>query len=126
MTKPIIRLNNEYTNEKKQEKNHQPAPKRKHLGVILVVSILLFSLASVSLVQAYQNLEKQIALEKEAVKKEQQVSSDLSEREQDIQKLKDPEYLQKYARSKGYTSDNEKTFTLPDSSSSSSSGNSGK
>lgn len=110
----IIHLDNEYTKHKHQKLKQAKTPKRKHLGVILVVAILLFSLASVSLVQAYNNLEKQLLLEKQAAEKEKQLSKDLEVKSQEIQKLKDPDYLKKYARAKGYSEQNEKTFTTPD------------
>ncbi len=41
-SKQIIQLNNEFT-QKNRKASFQPTPKRKHLGLILVVAILLFS-----------------------------------------------------------------------------------
>ena len=63
MDKQVIRLNNDYTNAKLKEKNQSMPPKRRHLGLILIFAMVAFSLASLSLVHAYQNLQKQLKLE---------------------------------------------------------------
>ena len=51
MAKQVIQLNNKYT-QKHKKRNLNPVPKRKHLGLILIVAILLFSLASMSLIKS--------------------------------------------------------------------------
>ncbi len=114
-TKKVIRLNNDFTNAKLQEKI-APAPKRKHLGIILVVAMLLFSLASMSLVQSYENLQKQKGLEQQAIQQNTQLASDAKIKSAEIQKLKDPNFVLKYARSRyDYSNPGEKIFETPDS-----------
>ena len=67
MAKQVIQLNNKYT-QKQKKRNLNPVPKRKHLGLILIVAILLFSLASMSLIKSYETLHSQVALEQSAKK----------------------------------------------------------
>lgn len=115
MSEKVVRLNNDFSHAK-QNRKEEPAPKRKHLGFILVVSILLFSLASVSLVQSYKGLQKQVALEQVAVKQSKQLTKDTKQKSEEIQKLKDPNFILKYARSRyNYSESGEKIFDTPDS-----------
>ncbi|RZI49433.1 septum formation initiator family protein [Lactococcus kimchii] len=111
MAKQIIQLDNEYIQKKKQ-KAVVPAPKRKHLGFILVIAILLFSLASMSLIKSYENLQKQVALEQTAKKQYQSLSAEVNTKKQEITKLQNPLYLQKFARSQGqeFSQSDEKVF----------------
>ena len=112
MAKQVIQLNNKYT-QNQNKRNLAPAPKRKHLGLILVVAILLFSLTSMSLVKSYENLQNQVALEKSANKQYKSLSKEVTTKKEEITKLQDPNYLQKFARSDGqeYSQSDEKVFT---------------
>ena len=73
MAKQVIQLNNKYT-QKHKKRNLNPVPKRKHLGLILIVAILLFSLASMSLIKSYETLHSQVALEQSAKKQYESLS----------------------------------------------------
>ncbi|MFK4782308.1 septum formation initiator family protein [Lactococcus petauri] len=115
MDKQIIHLKNDYTNAKQTERNSQLLPRRKHLGIILIGAMLLFSLATISVVQSYQNLQKQIAMEAQAAQKNAALDHDLALKSSDISKLKDPTFLAKYARAKLDDSQaNEKVFSIPE------------
>ncbi len=111
--KQIIRLNNDYTNAKLKEKNKDLPPKRRHLGLILIFAMVLFSLLSMSLVHAYQNLQKQLKLEQVAIKTNDQLTQETTAKSQEIQKMKDPDFLAKYAHTQGYSESNEKIFEIP-------------
>ncbi|MFC4651656.1 septum formation initiator family protein [Lactococcus nasutitermitis] len=116
MTKQVIRLENDFTNEKLRQKTEQQAPKRRHLGLILVVAMILFSLASISLVRSYQNLQKQLVLEQKTIKQHDSMTQKVTSQSQEIQKLQDPNFLQKYARTTDdYSQSGEKIFTTPSS-----------
>ena len=77
MAKQVIQLNNKYT-QKQKKRNLNPVPKRKHLGLILIVAILLFSLASMSLIKSYETLHSQVALEQSAKKQYRTIGTLLS------------------------------------------------
>lgn len=109
MSKQVIQLNNEFTKVKNKEK-FAPAPKRKHLGFILVIAILLFSLASMSLIRSYQNLQTQVGLEQKAIKQHEALTKEVATKSEEIKKLQDPNFLQKFARSQGYSKSDEKIF----------------
>lgn len=109
MSKQIIQLNNDFTNVKNKER-FAPAPKRKHLGLILVVAILLFSLASMSLIHSYQNLQAQVVLEQQAVTQHDALTKEVATKSDEIKKLQDPNFLQKFARGQGYSQADEKVF----------------
>ena len=117
MDNQIIRLNNDYTKQKMNEKNRELPPKRRHLGLILIVAMVAFSLASMSLVHAYQNLQKQVKLEQTAIKTHAQLSEASKTKQAEIKKLQDPDYLKKYARTKDYTEPGEKVFEMPNANS---------
>ena len=112
MAKQVIQLNNKYT-QKHKKTNLNPVPKRKHLGLILIVAILLFSLASMSLIKSYETLHNQVALEQSAKKQYESLSKEVTIKKEEISKLQDPNYLQKFARSDGqeYSQSDEKVFT---------------
>ena len=107
MAKQVIQLNNKYT-QKHKKRNLNPVPKRKHLGLILIVAILLFSL-----IKSYETLHSQVALEQSAKKQYESLSKEVTIKKEEISKLQDPNYLQKFARSDGqeYSQSDEKVFT---------------
>ena len=92
MAKQVIQLNNKYT-QKQKKRNLNPVPKRKHLGLILIVAILLFSLASMSLIKSYETLHSQVALEQSAKKQYESLSKEVTIKKEEISKLQDPNYL---------------------------------
>ncbi len=97
-----------------EEVSH-PLPKRKHLGIILIGAMLLFSLATISVVQSYQNLQKQIEMEAQAEQKNAALDHELALKSSDMNKLKDSSFLAKYARAKLDNSQaNEKVFSIPE------------
>ncbi|MEY8444123.1 septum formation initiator family protein [Lactococcus ileimucosae] len=115
MDKKIIHLKNDYNKSKRIEEAPHALPKRKHLGIILIGAMLLFSLATISVVQSYQNLQKQIEMEAQAAQKNAALDHELALKSSDMNKLKDPSFLAKYARAKLDNSQaNEKVFSIPE------------
>ena len=89
-------------------------PKRRHLGIILIGAMLLFALASMSLVSAYQGLQKQVKIEKQTVQQNQSLDDSIALKKSEVSKLKDPEFLEKYARARyNYSKSGEKIFSAP-------------
>ena len=67
-----------------------------------------------SSIKSYETLHSQVALEQSAKKQyEQSLSKEVTIKKEEISKLQDPNYLQKFARSDGqeYSQSDEKVFT---------------
>lgn len=116
MSRQIVRLNNAYTNQQMDRLRRESInqPKRKHLGLILVVAILLLSLASMSLIKSYESLQKQVVMEQGLAKQNDALTEEAAIKKSELTKLNDPEFLQKYARTKyDYAKSGEKIFSTP-------------
>ena len=112
MEKQVIPLNNDYNTNKR--KAQEKLPRRKHLGIILIGAMLLFSLATISVAQAYQNLQKQVGIEKQAINQNTSLDDAIALKNSEIKKMQDPNFLAKYARAAyQYSQPNEKVFTAP-------------
>ena len=107
--KKIVRLNNEYTAQQlnQLQTTHQQVPKRRYLGLILVVVILVMVLPTINLVKSYQTLQSRLALKTEYEKKSVVLDKQLAIEKADIVKLKDPIFIEKYARLRYYSKDGE-------------------
>ena len=114
--KKIVRLNNEYTAQQlnQLQTTHQQVPKRRYLGLILVVVILVMVLPTINLVKSYQTLQSRLALKTEYEKKSVVLDKQLAIEKADIVKLKDPIFIEKYARLRYYSKDGEKVFLIPE------------
>lgn len=121
MKKPnpnVVQLNNEFINDENAKKRYQAAEERRRhrfIGWILIFIILLFILPAYNLVASYINLQEKkdqiIKLEEDY--KELTARTDAEEKL--AQQLKDPEYVEKYARAKYYYSaDGEIIYAVPD------------
>lgn len=114
--KKIVRLNNEYTAQQlnQLQTTQQQVPKRRYLGLILVVVILVMVLPTINLVKSYQTLQSRLALKTEYEKKSVVLDKQLAIEKADIVKLKDPIFIEKYARLRYYSKDGEKVFLIPE------------
>ena len=114
--KKIVRLNNEYTAQQlnQLQTTQQQVPKRRYLGLILVVVILVMVLPTINLVTSYQTLQSRLALKTEYEKKSVVLDKQLAIEKADIVKLKDPIFIEKYARLRYYSKDGEKVFLIPE------------
>ncbi|GFH40502.1 FtsB family cell division protein [Lactococcus insecticola] len=115
--KKIVRLNNEFTNQRLNDiqTSYKKAPKRKHLGLILVAVILVMALPAINLVKSYETLQSREALKTKYEAKSASLDKKIATKKADIVKLKNPIFIEKYARAKYYYSkDGEKVFSIPD------------
>lgn len=114
--KKIVRLNNDYTAQQLAQMKVQSkqVPKRRYLGLILVAVILVMVLPTINLVKSYQTLQNRLALKAEYEKKSVVLESQLAIEKANIAKLKDPVFIEKYARLRYYSKDGEKIFLIPE------------
>ena len=116
--KKIVRLNNEFTTQQLnqiQQTNNQ-VPKRRYLGLILVAVILVMVLPTINLVKSYQTLQSRLELKAKYEEKSVVLDKQLAIEKANIAKLKDPIFIEKYARLRYYSKDGEKVFLIPESS----------
>ena len=114
--KKIVRLNNEFTAQQlnRIQTNNKQVPKRRYLGLILVAVILVMILPTINLVKSYQTLQSRLELKAEYEKKSDALDKQLAIEKADIVKLKDPIFIEKYARLRYYTKDGEKVCLIPE------------
>ncbi|GHU35805.1 septum formation initiator [Bacilli bacterium] len=115
--KKIVRLNNEFTTQQlnqMQTSSQKSVPKRRYLGLILVAVILVMILPTINLVKSYQTLQSRQDLKTEYEKKSVALDKQLAIEKADIVKLKDPIFIEKYARLRYYSKDGEKVFLIPE------------
>lgn len=114
--KKIVRLNNEFTAQQlnRIQTNNKQVPKRRYLGLILVAVILVMILPTINLVKSYQTLQSRLELKAEYKKKSDALDKQLAIEKADIVKLKDPIFIEKYARLRYYSKDGEKVFWIPE------------
>ncbi|WP_394204958.1 FtsB family cell division protein [Lactococcus chungangensis] len=114
--KKIVRLNNEFTTQQLnqiQQINNQ-VPKRRYLGLILVAVILVMVLPTINLVKSYQTLQSRLELKAKYEEKSVVLDKQLAIEKANIAKLKDPIFIEKYARLRYYSKDGEKVFLIPE------------
>ena len=103
--KKIVRLNNEFTTQQLnqiQQTNNQ-VPKRRYLGLILVAVILVMVLPTINLVKSYQTLQSRLELKAKYEEKSVVLDKQLAIEKANIAKLKDPIFIEKYARLRYYS-----------------------
>ena len=114
--KKIVRLNNEFTTQQLnqiQQTNNQ-VPKRRYLGLILVAVILVMVLPTINLLKSYQTLQRRLELKAKYEEKSVVLDKQLAIEKANIAKLKDPIFIEKYARLRYYSKDGEKVFLIPE------------
>lgn len=118
MEKPnIVQLNNKYINDEKTKKRYEEEEnKRRHrfIGWILIFIILLFILPAYNLVASYMNLQskKEQIVKLQNQQKRLDAKTDAEKKFAD--RLKDDNYVEKYARAKYYYSiDGENIYPAP-------------
>ena len=118
MEKPnIVQLNNKYINDEKTKKRYEEEEtKRRHrfIGWILIFIILLFILPAYNLVASYMNFQskKEQIVKLQNQQKRLDAKTDAEKKFAD--RLKDDNYVEKYARAKYYYSiDGENIYPAP-------------
>lgn len=119
MSKPnVVQLNNQYINDENLKKRYEAEELRRKnrlMGWVLIFVMLLFILPTYNLVKSYRTLQER---RQEVVKltKDYQTLTNRTENQKLLAKqLKNPDYVQKYARAKYYFSKTgEMISPLPD------------
>ncbi|HEO1081251.1 TPA: septum formation initiator family protein [Streptococcus agalactiae] len=119
MSKPnVVQLNNQYINDENLKKRYEAEELRRKnrlMGWVLIFVMLLFILPTYNLVKSYRTLQER---RQEVVKltKDYQTLTNRTENQKLLAKqLKNPDYVQKYARAKYYFSKTgEMIHPLPD------------
>lgn len=114
--KKIVRLNNEFTTQQLNQiqQTNKQLPKRRYLGLILVAVILAMVLPTINLVKSYQTLQSRLELKAKYEEKSVVLDKQLAIEKANIAKLKDPIFIEKYARLRYYSKDGEKVFLIPE------------
>lgn len=114
--KKIVRLNNEFTTQQlnQMQQTNKQVPKFRYLGLILVAVILVMVLPTINLVKSYQTLQSRLELKAKYEEKSVVLDKQLAIEKADIAKLKDPIFIEKYARLRYYSKDGEKVFLIPE------------
>ena len=118
MEKPnIVQLNNKYINDEKTKKRYEEEETKRRprfIGWILIFIILLFILPAYNLVASYMNLQskKEQIVKLQNQQKRLDAKTDAEKKFAD--RLKDDNYVEKYARAKYYYSiDGENIYPAP-------------
>ncbi|MDR0297545.1 MAG: septum formation initiator family protein [Streptococcaceae bacterium] len=115
----VMRLNNDFTNQKMKEQSQNVAPRRRYLGLILIAVIAVLTLPAYGLLSSFQGLEKARATNAKTTLQSSQQQYAASSQSELIKNMQNPYYIQKYARSEySYILPGEKLFMAPSSSSS--------
>ncbi|MGO2939488.1 MAG: FtsB family cell division protein [Pseudolactococcus laudensis] len=114
--KKIVRLNNEFTTQQlnQMQQTNKQVPKFRYLGLILVAVILVMVLPTINLVKSYQTLQSRLELKAKYEEKSVVLDKQLAIEKADIAKLKDPIFVEKYARLRYYSKSGEKVFLIPE------------
>ncbi|MGO2314330.1 MAG: FtsB family cell division protein [Pseudolactococcus laudensis] len=114
--KKIVRLNNEFTTQQlnQMQQTNKQVPKCRYLGLILVAVILVMVLPTINLVKSYQTLQSRLELKAKYEEKSVVLDKQLAIEKADIAKLKDPIFVEKYARLRYYSKSGEKVFLIPE------------
>ncbi|HHJ7755831.1 TPA: septum formation initiator family protein, partial [Streptococcus pyogenes] len=108
MKKPsIVQLNNHYIkkeNLKKKFEEEESQKRNRFMGWILVSMMFLFILPTYNLVKSYVDFEKQNQQVVKLKKEYNELSKSTKKEKQLAERLKDDNFVKKYARAKYYLS----------------------
>ncbi|MFB0664906.1 septum formation initiator family protein [Streptococcus pyogenes] len=118
MKKPsIVQLNNHYIkkeNLKKKFEEEESQKRNRFMGWILVSMMFLFILPTYNLVKSYVDFEKQNQQVGKLKKEYNELSKSTKKEKQLAERLKDDNFVKKYARAKYYLSrEGEMIYPIP-------------
>ncbi|HFS5270863.1 FtsB family cell division protein [Streptococcus pyogenes] len=118
MKKPsIVQLNNHYIKKENLKKNFEEEESQKRnrfMGWILVSMMFLFILPTYNLVKSYVDFEKQNQQVVKLKKEYNELSKSTKKEKQLAERLKDDNFVKKYARAKYYLSrEGEMIYPIP-------------
>ncbi|HGM9172541.1 TPA: septum formation initiator family protein [Streptococcus pyogenes] len=119
MKKPsIVQLNNHYIkkeNLKKKFEEEESQKRNRFMGWILVSMMFLFILPTYNLVKSYVDFEKQNQQVVKLKKEYNELSKRTKKEKQLAERLKDDNFVKKYARAKYYLSrEGEMIYPIPE------------
>lgn len=119
MNKPnVVQINNAYVNDESLRKRYEEEETRKRhrfMGWILICMMLLFILPTYNLVSTYEKLEKRRVEIKKLEQRYQSLVLETDAQKLLAKRLKDSDYIEKYARAKYYYSQTgEIIYPVPD------------
>lgn len=118
MKKPsIVQLNNHYIkkeNLKKKFEEEESQKRNRFMGWVLVSMMFLFILPTYNLVKSYVDFEKQNQQVVKLKKEYNELSKSTKKEKQLAERLKDDNFVKKYARAKYYLSrEGEMIYPIP-------------
>ncbi|WP_159443214.1 septum formation initiator family protein [Pilibacter termitis] len=99
----VIPLNNEHTIQKNKENMKQRKKevfKRRRIAVIFVLAMVLFTIPSIRLFEAYNELVSNQSEFAKAISEQKELKKEKAKAEKQVKLLQDDEYVAKVARSK--------------------------
>lgn len=114
----VVQINNQYIQDENLRKRYEAKEnkqKNRFLGLSLVLIVLLFILPTYNMVKTYVDLTERKAEIKELQKEYKAAEAETSRQKELAERLKNEEYVEKYARAKYYYSlEGEIIYLLPD------------
>lgn len=114
----VTRLDNDYAKEQTAQliKAHRQAVfRRRRLGLITIVTAVIFAFVGFQLYNDYQQVKKLEAIKAETVADHDIVAANVKQLEAEVARLNDKDYVAKLARSRFfYSKDGETVYPLPD------------
>lgn len=108
MKKPsIVQLNNQYIKDENQRQRfleEENQKKNRFMGWILIVIMLLFILPTYNLIKSYAHLQDQHKQVTKLTKDYNTLTSNTKSEQEFANRLKNEDYVKKYARAKYYLS----------------------
>jgi cell division protein DivIC len=113
----VIKLDNDFTREENQirKMKKQELYKRRRIGLIFIIAMVGFTLPSIKLYEAFNELVVVQHEKKVAEDKLESISATQKQLKKQVKLLEDDKYVAKVARNKYYLSkDGETVYTVPD------------
>ena len=118
MSKNIVQMNNSFIQNEHQRRRYLMKERQKRnrfMGWVLILMILLFILPTYNLAQSYDQLLQRRQQLTELKEQYQNLSDEKDKESAFAAKLKDEDYVAKYARAKySFSKDGEYVYTIPD------------
>ncbi|MGM0126189.1 cell division protein DivIC [Enterococcus sp. AZ194] len=112
----ISTIDNDYTKEQYvefQKQQKQLVFRRRRLAVVFLIALGVFVIIGVQLFNDYQRLQSLGTIKEETVAESEQVDKQLARVKQDVNLLKDDEYVAKLARSRFfYSKEGEQVYPI--------------
>lgn len=96
------------------QQHRQVIFRRRRLGLLFVIALLIFGFVGFQLVQDQQKVTKLEAIKEEALANQKVIADNVADLKTEVEQLQDEDYVAKLARSKFfYSEDGETIYPLP-------------